>query len=336
MEHQHPAPPNKSDSPGQAAVPDSSSPPATPVKDPVCGMTVNPEKSKRTADHAGKIYYFCSDGCLHKFKTDPGKYLDLRSPQPPTPAAPFSPFTPFKPFTPSSSYICPMHPEVEQPGPGSCPKCGMALEPKEIAADEDTSELLDMQRRFWVSCIFTLPVFALAMGEHIPGNPLERLVSGPLRAWIELILSTPVVLWAGQPILQRGWSSLRTLHFNMFTLIALGTMVAYLYSLIATLFPGAFPAAFRGADGTVAIYFEAAAVIMTLVLLGQVLELRARSQTSSAIKALLGLAPKTARLVRPDGSEEDIPLSRVQPGDRLRVRPGEKIPVDGRIEEGLS
>jgi Cu+-exporting ATPase len=236
-----------------------------------------------------------------------------------------------------TEYTCPMHPEIVRDAPGDCPICGMALEPTTVMLEEGPNpELVDMTRRFWVSLALTAPVFLSAMADLIPGRPLEEIASVRTLVWLQLVLATPVVLWGGKPFFERGWASVVSRNFNMFTLIAIGTGVAYLYSLVATVVPGIFPDAFRAADGGVAVYFEAAAVIITLVLLGQVLELKARSQTSSAIKALLGLAPKTARLVRPDGAEEDVPLEQVQPGDRLRVRPGEKVPVDGVVLEGAS
>jgi Cu+-exporting ATPase len=236
-----------------------------------------------------------------------------------------------------TEYTCPMHPEIVRDAPGDCPICGMALEPTTVVLEEGPNpELVDMTRRFWVSLVLTLPVFLSAMADLIPGRPLDEIASLRALVWLQLVLATPVVLWGGKPFFERGWASIVSRNFNMFTLIAIGTGVAYLYSLVATLVPGIFPDAFRAAGGGVAVYFEAAAVIITLVLLGQVLELKARSQTSSAIKALLGLAPKTARLVHPDGTEADVPLDQVQPGDRLRVRPGEKVPVDGVVLEGAS
>jgi len=234
-------------------------------------------------------------------------------------------------------YTCPMHPEVVQDAPGDCPQCGMGLEPMGVSAEEEERpELRDMTRRFWMSLVLTIPVFVVAMAEVLPGRPLERWLAPSLQGWVELVLATPVVLWGGWPFFARGWASIVTRQLNMFTLIAIGTGAAWSYSVLAVLVPGIFPASFRGPEGHVAVYFEAAAVIVTLVLLGQVLELRARSRTGAAIRALLGMAPKTARRVREDGGEEDVPLEEVQPGDRLRVRPGEKVPVDGVVIEGHS
>ena len=236
-----------------------------------------------------------------------------------------------------TTYTCPMHPEIVRDEPGSCPICGMALEPVTVTVEEGPNpELVDMTRRFWISAVLTAPLFGMAMADVLPGEPLMEMVSGALLPWIGLVLGTPVILWGGKPFFERGWASLVNRCLNMFTLIAIGTGVAYVYSLIATLAPGIFPAAFRGEGGAVAVYFEAAAVIVTLVLLGQVLELQARSQTSNAIKALLGLAPKTARRLSADGGEADVPLDQVHRGDRLRVRPGEKVPVDGVVVEGGS
>ena len=299
------------------------------VKDPVCGMTVKPGPATSRYTHAGRTYHFCCSRCMEKFAADPARYVaaETRLPEPaaaPRPAA-------------NAEYTCPMHPEVVRPGPGACPLCGMALEPKTIsAAEEENPELAGMRRRFWGAVALTAPLVLLAMGEHLPGFALRNLVSLRVRDWFELLLATPVVLWAGWPFLARGWQSLANRSLNMFTLIGLGVATAYVYSLVAALFPHAFPASFRGADGNVAVYFEAAAMITTLVLLGQVLELRARSRTGAALKALLGLAPKTARLVREDGAEMDVLLDQVKPGDRLRVRPGEKVPVDGVVLEGSS
>src|SRR5919109_1977412 len=236
-----------------------------------------------------------------------------------------------------TQYVCPMHPEIVRDEPGSCPICGMALEPRTVTLEEEANpELVDMTRRFWISVALTAPIFFLAMSDMIPGQPIQRLVHSKLLNWFQLVLATPVVLWGGWPFFQRGWASIVHRSLNMFTLIAIGVGTAYIYSLAATLFPDAFPHSFRSHGGEVGVYFDAAAVITTLVLLGQVLELRARSKTSRAIKALLGLAPKTARLIRDDGSDEDVPLDRVKPGDRLRVRPGEKVPVDGVVVEGTT
>ncbi len=301
--------------------------------DPVCGMKTEDENAFMKYEYEGRPYYFCSENCLEKFKSDPAKYVhaaheDHGHAQPTETVA--------SPSDASSQYTCPMHPEILQYGPGPCPKCGMALEPVEPSEDEDQSEYLYMRRRFLIGAILTLPLVIIAMRELIPGNPLEHLASAKLYGWVELILATPVVLWAGWPFFVRGWRSIINRSLNMFTLIGLGIGVSYVYSLVAVLFPQIFPGTLRNADGTVSVYFEAAAVIVVLILLGQVLELKARSQTGAAIKALLGLAPKTARRVNQDGSEEDIPLEHVQVGDQLRVRPGEKIPVDGTLVEGAS
>ncbi len=258
-------------------------PKAMTVTDPVCGMRVKPAKSTHRFEHAGTTFHFCSAGCERKFEANPGGYL-----------GPKAPATRVKT---EAIYTCPMHPEIRQQGSGSCPICGMALEPVEVSAEAaPNQELRDMTLRFWVGLVFALPVFILEMGGHIPVLGLHHLVPPRISVWIQLVLSTPVVLWAGWPFFQRGWTSVVSRNLNMFTLIALGTGVAYLYSLVAALAPGLFPAGFRGMDGTVAVYFEAAAVITVLVLLGQVLELRAREQTGGAIRALLNLAPKTAHL----------------------------------------
>ena len=273
--------------------------------DPVCGMQVDPARAAGSTLHDGKRYYFCGKGCLAKFEADPQKYLSGAAIEP----------------MQAAEYTCPMHPEIIRPGPGSCPICGMALEPVTVTAEEgENPELIDMQRRFWIAAALSAPLLILMF--------LRPLV------WIEFALATPVVLWAGWPLFVRGWASVVNRSPNMFTLIAMGTGTAYGYSVLAMLWPDLFPASFR-MHGEVAVYFEPAAVIVTLVLLGQVLELRARSQTSGAIRALLGLAPKTARIVR-NGVEEDISLEQVRAGDLLRVRPGEKIPVDGAIVEGSS
>ena len=294
----------------------------TKVKDPVCGMDVDPHTSRHRADHAGKTWYFCSEKCQDKFIAKPDAYLE--------------PSKQSQASVPSGSiYTCPMHPEVRREGPGDCPICGMALEPETVSADTGPSdELKDMTRRFWIGLVLTLPVFALDMGGHVFG--LMHFISQQTSNWIQLLLATPVVVWAGWPFFVRGWRSLVHRSLNMFTLIAIGTGTALLYSLLATLTPGIFPDAFRQADGSVAVYFEAAAVIVVLVLLGQVLELRAREKTSGAIRALLDLAPATARRLDDQGNEEDISLDQVQVGDRLRVRPGDKVPLDGEVMEGRS
>ncbi|MBN9436112.1 heavy metal translocating P-type ATPase [Bosea sp. (in: a-proteobacteria)] len=294
------------------------------VKDPVCGMTVDPATAKHSASHAGKTYFFCSEGCHSKFEAKPAAYAEGTTPKPAAAPAPEG-----------TIYTCPMHPQIRQPAPGSCPICGMALEPEMPTADQGPShELVDMTRRFWVGLVLTLPVFVLEMGGHLLG--LHQLIAPQNSNWLQLVLATPVVLWAGWPFFERAFASLVNRSLNMFTLIAMGTGVAWIYSVIATIAPGIFPSTLRAADGSVAVYFEAAAVITVLVLLGQVLELRAREQTGGAIRALLDLVPKTARRVREDGEDEDIPLESVHVGDRLRVRPGETVPVDGELVEGRS
>ncbi|MFA6972043.1 MAG: heavy metal translocating P-type ATPase [Gallionella sp.] len=290
--------------------------------DPVCGMTVSADSQHRLVD-GGQTYLFCSAKCLAKFSAAPDKYLN---PVPQTPAS--------KALFPGG-YTCPMHPEIVRSEPGDCPICGMALEPRN-APMEDNTELYDMTRRLKVSASLALPVFVMAMASDLTPQFIPDSVSMTALQWLEFALATPAVLWGGWPIFQRGWASLVNRSLNMFTLIALGVGVAWIYSVIAMLLPGIFPSAMRSMGEAVPVYFEAAAVIMALVLLGQVMELRARSQTSAAIKLLLGLAPKTARIVRADGHEEDIPLEQVQPGDVLRVRPGEKVPVDGVVLEGNS
>ena len=292
------------------------------VNDPVCGMKVDPATSKHSLDHHGTTYHFCCAGCRTKFAADSARYLAPRSPA--------------VPAVPGAVYTCPMHPQIRQVGPGSCPICGMALEPVEVTAEVGPNhELIDMTRRFWVGLVLALPVFILEMGSHVPVLGLDRLVPMQTSIWIQFALSTPVVVWAGWPFFQRGWASLVSRHLNMFTLIALGTGAAYIYSLVATFAPGIFPAGFHGMGGTVAVYYEAAAVITVLVLLGQMLELRAREQTGGAIRALLNLAPKTARRIE-DGVDEDIPIAAVAVGDSLRVRPGDGVPVDGTVLEGRS
>jgi Cu+-exporting ATPase len=341
--------------------------------DPVCGMTVQPEKAAGSFAYEGRAYYFCSKHCLNKFKTDPQSFLSQAQPGDVRPlgiqveptgarSSDTQPYTcpmhpevrehkpgacpkcgmALEPVAPQAAatkteYTCPMHPQIVRDRPGSCPICGMALELRTVSLDEEENpELVDMRRRFWVSTALTVPVFAIGMSDLIPGEPLQRLLPPGILTWIQLLLASPVVLWCGWPFFVRAWQSLVNRSLNMFTLIGSGIGVAYFYSVVATVFPNIFPHAFRQHGGAVPVYFEAAAVITTLVLLGQVLELKARSQTGAAIKALLGLAPKTARRICEDGSDEDVPLDQVQVGDRLRVRPGEKVPVDGVVLEGSS
>jgi len=329
-------------------------------KDPVCGMTVDldhPKGGKTVFE--GREIGFCSPRCKAKFEADPQRYLGEQ--RPPEPSAPIGtkwvcPMDPeveadrpgpcpkcgmaLEPATPVQStrveWTCPMHPQIVRDQPGTCPICGMALEPRTVSMEEENPELRDMSRRFWVSVVLTLPVFLLGMSDLLPGQPVQHAISPQTIAWIELVLATPVVLWGGWPFFQRGWASVVNRSPNMFTLIALGTGVAFVFSVVATLAPGLLPASMRTAHGGVPVYFEPAAVIVTLVLLGQVLELRARARTRSALKALLGLAPKTARRVEADGQERDVPLASVKPGEVLRVRPGEKVPVDGVVIEGRS
>ncbi|MBN8921766.1 MAG: copper-translocating P-type ATPase [Rhodanobacter sp. 68-29] len=292
------------------------------VKDPVCGMTVDPRTAKHHAEHAGHDYHFCSAHCREKFVADPAAWLGERKPAPPAPVG--------------AIYTCPMHPEVQQAGPGDCPKCGMALEPMMPTLEEDDGgELRALTLRFWTLFALTVPVFLLSMGPHLFGWQLPAPWNG-VAGWAEALLSSVVVLWGGAPFFARGWRSLKPWSPNMYTLIALGTGVAWTYSAVAFLLPGVFPAGFRDMHGRVGVYFESAAVIVTLVTLGDFLELRARRRTGSALKALLGLAPKTARRIAADGSEADVPLDAVQAGDTLRVRPGEKLPVDGVVLEGAS
>ncbi len=346
----------------------SSSPSAV---DPVCGMTVIPEKAAGHFDHRGTTYYFCGKGCLERFRAAPDQYLDERGNEGGTPRTSSPSTTPDA----GSDYTCPMDPEVKQKGPGACPRCGMALEPDVVQApstrtewtcpmhpevvrdepgscpicgmaleprtitidEEESPELRDMTRRFWWAVALSVPILALMIADVVPGRPLQTAFGTTAVTWLQFLLAAPVVLWAGFPFFVRGYQSIVNRSLNMFTLISLGTGAAFFYSVVATLFPGLFPESFRDPQTrALAVYFEPAAVITTLVLLGQVLELRARSRTSSALRALLGLAPKTARLLLSDGREQDTPLERVQPGDRLRVRPGEKVPVDGIVEEGTS
>jgi len=339
------------------------------VADPVCGMRVNPDSAAANHHYMGQTYFFCSLHCLQRFRAEPSRYLasldqlvsDTPAPSPSSQpedkshlyTCPMHPevmqaspepcpkcgmaVQPMKTIDPATrtEYTCPMHPEIVREEPGSCPICGMALEPRRVTSVEEVNpELVVMKRRFWISVVLTAPILFIAMVEMIPGHGASMAPRS--LTWIQFLLATPVVLWGGWPFFERGWASILNRSLNMFTLIAIGTGTAYFYSLFATIFPDLFPPSFKGRDGEVAVYFEAAAVITTLVLLGQVLELRARRQTSSAIKVLLGLAPKTARLVSDNGAEEDIALEQVRLGDRLRVRPGEKIPVDGVVLEGSS
>jgi Cu+-exporting ATPase len=294
-----------------------------PVRDPVCGMSVDPGTSKHRFDYRGDTYHFCSAGCRTKFEAAPQHYLETSN------------ATRRAAVPEGAIYTCPMHPQIRQAGPGSCPICGMALEPEVASLDAPpNAELADMTRRFWIGLALSVPPVVLEMGGHLAGG--HGWVDQTLSNWIQLAFATPVVLWAGWPFFLRGWQSLLTRNLNMFTLIAMGTGVAYLYSLAGTVAPAIFPATFRGHDGAVAVYFEAAAVITVLVLLGQVLELRAREATSGAIKALLQLAPNTARLVDDNGADREVPIDGLKAGDKLRVRPGDKVPVDGVILEGRS
>jgi Cu+-exporting ATPase len=294
------------------------------VTDPVCGMTIAADEAVATVDHQGRTYHFCAEGCARRFRDDPEAFIRPSAHEKVAPSA-----------RASVEYTCPMHPEVRQIGPGTCPKCGMALEPRMASAEDENPELPEMTRRLWISTAFTVPLLLFMVADMISGRR-HGVLAGEVGGWLQLVLATPVVLWGGWPFFARGWQSIVNRQLNMFTLIALGTGTAYLYSVVATFVPGVFPESFRGHGGALALYFEPAAVIVTLVLLGQVLELRARAQTGSAIRALLRLAPPIARRLRADGSEEEIALAVVRPGDRLRVRPGERIPVDGVVVEGGS
>lgn len=334
------------------------------AKDPVCGMDVDTESGNLHYDYKGITYFFCCEHCLKKFSKEPERYIsrtgqveseedmskkeitytcpmhpEVKSSQPgscPKCGMALEQVVP-QIVSMKTKWICPMDPEIVRDAPGSCPICGMALEPQTITLEEvENPELIDMKRRFRVSIVLAIPVVFITMFSHIPGFSHEHFVSSKVLRWLEFLLSTPVVLWGGWPFFVRGWQSIINRSPNMFTLIGIGVGVAYVYSVIAALFPGIFPASFRGKEGGVGTYFEAAAVIVALVLLGQVLELRARSRTGAAIKALLGMAPKTARLIKKDGTEDDVPLDQVRPGDVLRVRPGEKVPVDGIVIEGSS
>src|ERR1041384_3442616 len=334
------------------------------VIDPVCHMTVDPQSSAGSFEHEGQTYHFCSKHCLKKFSENPAQFLQPQTQLISLKRVPSNDRTFTCPMHPEVQNVgsgscpkcgmaleptviqqpqnkventCPMHPEIVRDSPGSCPICGMALEPRTIQlTDEENPELTEMRKRFWISVFLTAPIFLIGMSDLIPGAPLQRMVSPSVLASIQLALATPVVLWCASPFFERAWQSIVNRSLNMFTLIGLGVAVGYLFSVIAVVLPGVFPHSFRHADGNVPVYFEAAAVIVTLVLLGQVLELRARSQTGSAIKELLGLAPKTARRISDNGQEQDVPLEHVGAGDRLRVRPGERVPVDGVVLEGSS
>jgi Cu+-exporting ATPase len=330
---------------------------STPEIDPVCGMTVDPTSAAGTTDYQGKRYYFCSSHCLHKFEASPGKYLKESPQKSPNPSSgryscPMHPeviqdhpgtcpkcgmaLEPVFGSAPSAKveYTCPMHPQIVRDQPGNCPICGMPLEPRAVTPEEGPNpELVNMSRRFWAGAILTLPIFLLAMADMLPGRPLH-VFNMQVINWIQLVLATPVVLWCGWPFFERAWASILNRSPNMFTLIALGVGAAYLYSVVATIAPWLFPAGFQSAHEAVEPYFDTAAVVTVLVLLGQVLEIRARTHTSSAIKKLLGLAPKAARLVRADGKEDDIQIGHVHQGDMLRIRPGEKVPVDAIITQG--
>jgi Cu+-exporting ATPase len=303
----------------------SDAPPSPPpARDPVCGMSVDATMAKYRSEHGDQVYFFCSATCQSKFAADPSKYVGAKAPASKPPASK------------GVIYTCPMHPQIRRTAPGNCPICGMTLEP--VVAGEETgpsAELIDMTRRFWSGVALSAPVVVVEMGAHIPGLELHRYVSPATSVWLQFALATPVVLWCGWPLLARGWASFRSWRLNMFSLISLGVAVAYLYSLVATFLPDLFPASLRP-EGVVAVYYEAAAVITVLVLLGQVLELRARERTGGAIRALLNLAPKIAHRLRGDGGDEDIPLDQVERGERLRVRPGDAVPVDGLVLEGRS
>jgi Cu+-exporting ATPase len=300
--------------------------------DPVCGMVVHPATARNHAEHDKQTYYFCCGGCKAKFMADPGQYLKPTArPTPSTGSAPKSP------VAQGTIYTCPMHPQIRRSEPGSCPICGMALEPEGIPETENTSpELKDMTRRFVIGAVLATPIFVLEMGAHLPGLNLDHYVSMAASMWIQFALATPIVLWCAWPFFQRAWASILNRSPNMFTLITLGVGASYLYSLVASFAPALFPADLRQHGGMIPVYYEAAAVVTVLVLLGQVLELRARQKTGGAIRALLKLAPKTARRIRADGTDEEVSLDQVHVGDRLRVRPGEAVPVDGSVTQGTS
>jgi Cu+-exporting ATPase len=311
-------------------------------RDPVCGMAVVPGDEAERLEHEGVEYLFCSTGCAEKFRADPAHYADdhersadradhsccghhVKKQEDAARSGPKD-----------AIYTCPMHPEVRQVGPGDCPKCGMALEPVDATAEQDDTELRDMTRRFWIATAFTAPLLVYVMGNMLFGHPFESWISPAVSQWAELVLATPVVLWCAWPFFVRGIRSIRAVQPNMWTLISIGVAIAYVFSVVATVAPGLFPEGLQDDSGRVGVYFEAAAVIVTLVLLGQVMELRARRQTGGAIRELLELAPPTARRISADGNEEDVPVDDLRPEDRVRVRPGDKIPIDGSVEEGRS
>ena len=302
------------------------------ARDPVCGMLVDPGTAKHRVEHDGQTHYFCCDGCKAKFLADPGRFL-----KPADKGVPSVPGAQMAPLTAGTIYTCPMHPQIRRNAPGSCPICGMALEPERVPEAEGTSpELKDMTRRFVIGAVLATPIFVLEMGGHLSVLNLDHYVSMAASIWIQFAFATPIVLWCAWPFFQRAWASVLNRSPNMFTLIALGVGASYLYSLVATFAPALFPAGLRQHGGMIPVYYEAAAVVTVLVLLGQVLELRAREKTGGAIRALLKLAPKTARRLRADGTDEKVSLDQVHVGDRLRVRPGEAVPVDGSVTEGTS
>ncbi|MCA9286980.1 MAG: heavy metal translocating P-type ATPase [Phycisphaerales bacterium] len=312
------------------------------ARDPVCGMTVTPERAAATVTHEGTQYFFCATRCADKFRSDPARFLAAHTPQAAPPAHACCSHkhehaAARRVEGPKDAvYTCPMHPEVRQIGPGDCPKCGMALEPLDPTAEQDDTELRDMTRRFWIAAALAAPLLLWVMGDMLLGHPLHRWIGAGPAQWVELVLATPVVMWCAWPFFVRGVRSIRALQPNMWTLISIGVSIAYSYSVVATIAPGLFPATLRGDHGRVGVYFEAAAVIVALVLLGQVLELRARRRTGGAIRALLELAPPTARRLGDDGSESDVGVDLLRPGDRVRVRPGDKVPIDGEVADGRS
>ncbi len=310
--------------------------------DPVCGMAIDPEKAAESIEHGGATWYFCSASCAEKFRADPDRYTSAAKDnnsahaERPAPASAQPHAAKADQIAAGTRYTCPMHPEVRQIGPGVCPKCGMALEPVDASAEQDDGELNDMTRRFWIATALSTPLLLLVMLNMLPSHPVETLIGPAVSQWIELTLATPVILWCAFPFFVRGVQSIRTMNPNMWTLISIGVSIAYVFSVVATIAPGLFPDSLRNDAGRVGVYFEAAAVIVALVLLGQVLELRARRQTGGAIKELLELAPPTARLIGEDGTDREVPVETLKPGDLVRVRPGDKVPIDGEVVEGRS